>query len=199
MKKISDILIGDIYYLSMQPDIILKGIPIAIINEFNGDTELYYRNLQEKSTHLVHFYEIGIGKTKQEAVDNYGKFKYEENLFFETSIDLVQRRLKYNNPFDVKNKTENTHELLVGFLNSLNDFRENPFIKFKDRLNSKNLHQKIDTNDINRLVIVLIKIINLDMGSTGNYNFYELLQAYILHPEQREKINTIVNDILLRS
>ncbi len=58
-------------------------------------------------------------------------------------------------------------------------------------------HQKIygcqyhtlSIEQINSGVIAFLKANNMDAGSTGEFDFYQLLQAYIKHEEKRRQIN----------
>jgi hypothetical protein len=86
IKKLSDLLIGETYYLCFVKDarFAKKAKLLAFINEstnLNSDkTELYVEVFQGNkvvSTNLVYAHEIGIGKTKLEARKNYGKFNFE--------------------------------------------------------------------------------------------------------------------------
>ncbi len=94
INKISDLKVGEDYYLCFikEAKFAKKCRLIGIINENcehpdNGRTELYLKLL--RSTNLVYCEEIGIGETKIEAKNNYGKFKYEQNDNFSNSFKKV--------------------------------------------------------------------------------------------------------------
>lgn len=71
----------------------IKKISDLVVNE-NVEyddchkTELFFE--AKGVLHLAYFKEIGIGLTKQEAFNNYGKFKYEENDKFFDSIKKLE-------------------------------------------------------------------------------------------------------------
>lgn len=101
VKKISDLVINETYYLLFVNDgrFAKKIKLLGIINEnveYNDvkRTELYFETA--KSRNLAFFGEIGIGKTKLEAKSNYGKFKYENNELFSDSYEKVKSELISN-------------------------------------------------------------------------------------------------------
>lgn len=82
IEKLSDLEVGKNYFFCFVRDkrFIRPCKLLAIINEYPGQTELYLENTLERfiGTNLVFSQEIGIGSTEQEAVDNYGRFYFEE-------------------------------------------------------------------------------------------------------------------------
>ncbi|MDX5326071.1 MAG: hypothetical protein LPK80_07395 [Bacteroidota bacterium] len=91
ITKISDIEIGKEYYLLLERDkrTAKKTIVHAIVNEkeefISNKTEILlsiFYGGKEKSTNFLYVKEIGIGETKEEAYENYGKFIFEENDSF---------------------------------------------------------------------------------------------------------------------
>lgn len=96
------------------------------------------------------------------------------------------------------NKTEKQirHESLVDFLSKFNQYKSEGKPRFKKQKESLT-HSKlsrINTDDINGAVMVFIDTLNLYGGSNGDVNLYELLQAYIQVPEDREKFNNLVSE-----
>ena len=49
-----------------------------------------------------------------------------------------------------------------------------------------------DTNQVNHLVILIAEVLNLTGGSVGNFDLYNLLQAYFLDEGKRNEINRII-------
>lgn len=99
INKISDIKIGQEYVILLvrEKKLARKCIVKSIINEkisFQSDqTEIYidlFRKGKWSSSNLLYFQEIGIGETPEEALNNYGRFSYEENIEFSTSFDSVK-------------------------------------------------------------------------------------------------------------
>lgn len=84
IKKISDLEIGQEYFIAFGKHYIKKMWLIAIINEEPDRTELYVEN--KHGSNLLYFIEIGVGTTRQEARENYGRFNYEYNTQFANSI-----------------------------------------------------------------------------------------------------------------
>ena len=93
INKISDIIIGEEYLILLTDDkkYARKCVVRAIINEKDfGKTEIYVDLFEQgkwTSSNLLYFCEIGIGKTKKEALKNYGRFDYESNPNFKTSFE----------------------------------------------------------------------------------------------------------------
>jgi hypothetical protein len=96
MKKISDLIIGKEYFVCLVQDarFAKKYKLLAIINDKdNGDkkkTELHIEH--SKGTNILFFHEIGIGRTKMEAKNNFGKFLYEDNPSFSSSYSDVRKQ-----------------------------------------------------------------------------------------------------------
>lgn len=82
IEKLSDLVVGENYFFCfVQDGRFAKPCKLlAIVNEEPGRTELYLENTSDRyiGTNLVYAQEIGIGYTKQEAVENYGEFTFEE-------------------------------------------------------------------------------------------------------------------------
>lgn len=93
IKEVKDILIGEVYFATLHEDVCFKMIPIAFINEFDN-CEIFYRDLRDKTLHLVDITTIGIGGTKKEAVKNLGLIPKEKNDFFDKSFEVVKKRIK---------------------------------------------------------------------------------------------------------
>lgn len=82
------------------------------------------------------------------------------------------------------------HELLIKFLQQFEEFRG---IKSKsETIQSQNLKQ----SDTDSGAILLCAFFNLTGGSIGEFNLYELLEAYITVPERRNEVNLVIKDIL---
>ena len=97
IDKISDIQLGKEYFvlLAKNKNLANRAIVKDIVNEkikFNSDqTEVVIDILAPKrmmGTKLLYFNEIGIGETKDEALNNYGRFTYEENSSFSSHYDM---------------------------------------------------------------------------------------------------------------
>ncbi len=105
INKISDIRIGEEYMILLAEDknIARKCIVRAIINdqtEFkSGKTEIYvelFKDGKWSSTNLLYFSEIGIGEDAGEALRNYGRFNYEENPGFDSSVEEAKKKSQFN-------------------------------------------------------------------------------------------------------
>lgn len=89
------------------------------------------------------------------------------------------------------------HEKLITFLSEFKQYQNQdgtPRLKKIKKTRTSNQVEKIDFNDVNAAVIVLTDVLNIGGGSIGNIDLYRLLQAYLLIPEYREKIDIVVNE-----
>ncbi len=88
------------------------------------------------------------------------------------------------------------HEKLIEFLSQFKiyQYEGRPTLKKVKEIRTFEKVTDIDTNDINKAVIVFNDILNIMSGSTGNINLYRLLQAYLTIPECRDEINKVVED-----
>ena len=84
------------------------------------------------------------------------------------------------------------HEQIIDFLNKFDQYKGN-FKKVERERNSDKFHL-IDTNEINRAVVVLTNVLNLSGGSVSDVDLYELLQAYLQEPSYRERFNELVSE-----
>lgn len=93
INKISDIIVGREYFICLLkvPSKSKKVKVIGIVNDTSYSekrTEIVfeiYSGDSWLSTHIAYFKEIGIGEDRNECVQNYGKFEFEENLLFSDS------------------------------------------------------------------------------------------------------------------
>lgn len=99
ITKISDLSIGQTYYICFVKNIryAKKAKLIGIINEtrnFLSNKTEFYLEISEKNKstfyNLVFAKEIGIGETKIEAKNNYGKFTFERTDKAVCSIDSLK-------------------------------------------------------------------------------------------------------------
>lgn len=99
----------------------------------------------------------------------------------------------------MKTKNQERHERLIDFLSQFPQYQdENGKSTLSIIKDSKTYGQieKTSTNDINKGVIVFTDLLNINSGSVGNFNLYRLMQAYILVPEFRDKINEVVDEAI---
>lgn len=96
IKKLSDLLVGETYFVcfgssgSYVPKAKFKGF----INErklfISLSTELHFHILEKKGLSMDSYIsanEIGIGKTRLEAIKNYRKFKFEDISYASPSME----------------------------------------------------------------------------------------------------------------
>lgn len=97
----------------------------------------------------------------------------------------------FRNPFRFSKGMDRPiyHEELVEIYNS-KTVVSNHLFEF-DRQSPDSIHSEFTLNSINKVAVMLSTALNLDGGSVGNIDLYQLLQAYILDPEKRAKINLI--------
>lgn len=103
INKPSDIIIGREYCFYLVKDRRKKrhAIVHALINENEAypdvkRTEAYvtiFYGRDRVTENLLFLSEFGIGETHEEAYQNYGRFKHEENPNFETSAKRVEERM----------------------------------------------------------------------------------------------------------
>jgi len=93
--------------------------------------------------------------------------------------------------------SQERHEKLIAFLSEFKQYQNEDgtpkLKKVKKTLTSKQI-ENINFNEINAAVVVLTDVLNIGGGSIGNIDLYRLLQAYLLVPEYREKIDIVVNE-----
>ncbi len=51
----------------------------------------------------------------------------------------------------------------------------------------------LNVEDINKGVVVFTDAVNINAGSSCTIDLYSLLQSYLLNPEKRKQINSILN------
>lgn len=90
------------------------------------------------------------------------------------------------------------HEKLIDFLRQNLPYTDSDgmsqFKKIGKRRYSGDLH-KIPVDDINKAVIVFITTLNISGGSNGDdVDIYRLMQVYLRDPENRKKINEILDE-----
>jgi hypothetical protein len=82
-----------------------------------------------------------------------------------------------------------THKKLVSIYNENSPERYQ--IKEVDFQSSSDIHKSYSVEEINKVAVMLSIALNLDGGSVGSIDLYQLLQAYILDKEKRVQINKI--------
>ncbi len=99
----------------------------------------------------------------------------------------------------MKNEKQIRHEKLIDLLNQFDQYQYNglPMCKKIDKTIGSADLCKLNVNVINKGVVVLTDYFNLVGGSiAGGIDLYELLQAYFLFPEVREKMNLLADSVL---
>lgn len=83
-----------------------------------------------------------------------------------------------------------SHELLLELLAKHPDFAS----RFKKRRKPLMAHEvkDFDGNETNRAAILVATALNINSGSAGNHNLYELFDTYLSNPEARDEINAAV-------
>jgi hypothetical protein len=93
------------------------------------------------------------------------------------------------------NEQQIRHEKIINLLNQFSQYQDEnraPRCKIiKEQISSSGI-EKLDFNDINLGVIVLTDFLNLDGGTIGSIDLYQLLQVYFLDRSRRELINKII-------
>ncbi len=94
-------------------------------------------------------------------------------------------------------KTQETrHEALIKFLSTFYiGANGRKFALPKKSYNSTDVHEISEANIVNA-VVLFTDVLNIGSGSAGNFNLYQLLQAYLLVPERRDEINAVVEEAL---
>ncbi|RUT67762.1 hypothetical protein D0817_24680 [Flavobacterium cupreum] len=80
------------------------------------------------------------------------------------------------------------HNELIKFFNEKFDR-----IEKTNKGRRSNSFTKKDTNTINNAVQLLVAFFNLSGGSAGEFDFYELLQQYMMDKNKRKEIHKILN------
>lgn len=82
------------------------------------------------------------------------------------------------------------HELLFELLAKHPDFAS----RFKKRKKPLFTHevQDFDGNETNGAAILVATVLNINSGSAGNHNLYELFDTYLSLPSARDEINRAV-------
>jgi hypothetical protein len=90
------------------------------------------------------------------------------------------------------------HELLIENLSKCELYQTNgePRFKISKQSFASSTLQDIGKNDINKAVALFTDSLNINGGNIGDFDLYELLQAYITKPLCRENINKIVKQHL---
>lgn len=83
-----------------------------------------------------------------------------------------------------------SHELLLELLAKHPDFAS----RFKKRKKPLMAHEvkDFDGNETNGAAILVATALNINSGSAGNHNMYELFDTYLSDPSARNEINTAV-------
>lgn len=83
-----------------------------------------------------------------------------------------------------------SHELLLDLLSKHPDFAS----RFKKRKEPLLAHEVKDFegNETNAAAILVATALNINSGSAGNHNLYELFDAYLSYPSARDEINRAV-------
>jgi hypothetical protein len=91
------------------------------------------------------------------------------------------------------------HEKTVDFLNQFQQFRDsdgNPLLeKFSKSFSSWDV-ENLTVEQLNRGVVAFLITLNIHAGSAGDYDFYRLLQAYILNKDSRKEFNKLADEKL---
>ena len=100
----------------------------------------------------------------------------------------------------MKSEKQIRHEKLIDFLNQFEQYQNEdgmPLCKKIDKTIGSADLCKLDTNDVNKGAVVLTDYFNLCGGSIGDrIDLYQLLQAYFLYPQVREKMNLIAQSVV---
>jgi hypothetical protein len=83
-----------------------------------------------------------------------------------------------------------SHELLLDVLAKHPDFAS----RFKKRKKPLLAHEvkDFDGNETNGAAILVATALNINSGSAGNHNLYELFDTYLSDPSARDEINGAV-------
>lgn len=97
----------------------------------------------------------------------------------------------------MKLENQSRHEKLIDFLSQFSQFQlkdGKSALKKVEESRTSDKVEEISTEDINNAVVVFTDFLNIYSGSANNINLYRLLQAYLMIPEYRGKINEIVEE-----
>jgi hypothetical protein len=98
-----------------------------------------------------------------------------------------------------KEQEQKLHEDLIVFLNTKFKTEEGkPTFNTVSTVLSTDKLIQINTNDINRAVKVFVNVLNLNGGSNSDVDLYQLMQVYLKNPNQREKINILVSEVVYK-
>jgi hypothetical protein len=92
----------------------------------------------------------------------------------------------------MKEESQIRHERLIDFLSQFRQYQDKdgkPTLKKVPKELNSSQFKDISINDINHAVVVFTDVLNLNGGSVGNYDFYQLLQKYIHNEEFRKETN----------
>lgn len=83
-----------------------------------------------------------------------------------------------------------SHELLLDLLAKHPTFAK----RFKKRKKPLMAHEvkDFDAGETNDAAILVLTALNINSGSAGNHNLYELFDTYLSDPEARDEINRAV-------
>lgn len=88
------------------------------------------------------------------------------------------------------------HEALIEAIKEKNQIL-NLRPQMRERIGS-NDWEKLNTNEINDTVSLIVSYLNLTGGSIGEFDLYELLQCYFRDEQARIEINECVSESLSR-
>lgn len=89
------------------------------------------------------------------------------------------------------------HEKLVKFVNELEGSKTFPVLQ--EELNASEIHTKIKPETIIHATVTLTDLLGIGAGSSGEFDLYELLQAYLTKPECRVQMNGVASRALHKS
>ncbi len=112
INKLSDLLSGETYFIcfgtsgSYVPKAKFKGFINEQILYISKSTELHFHVFAGKGLSIQSYVfanEIGVGKTKSEAIKNYGRFKFEDISYASRSMEEYKTE---NNLHSIFNPSE---------------------------------------------------------------------------------------------
>lgn len=86
---------------------------------------------------------------------------------------------------------QSMHENIVKLLNNYHQFNKSELKIYPKARRTSDSHKFLTIEEINNAVVVFILSLNLNNGSDGYVDLYQLLQKYLLNPEKREQMNAI--------
>lgn len=93
---------------------------------------------------------------------------------------------------------QSRHEKIIDFLSGFTQYQtsdKKPQLqKVKKSLSSREA-SKINVSSINNAVVAFTDVLNIEGGSIGDIDLYELMQIYLLYPKRRAEINSLVGKI----